>query len=44
MAVSMNLWVVENGSLVEINKSRINLESQLEDWIFADPSILNLDV
>jgi hypothetical protein len=43
MAISMNLWVVENGSLVEINKSRVNLESQLEDWIFADPSILNLD-
>lgn len=44
MAISMNLWVVENGSLLEINKSRVNLESQLEDWIFADPLILNLDV
>lgn len=40
----MNLWAVENGSLKEINKSRIDLENQLEDWIFNDPSILNLDI
>ncbi len=44
MSISMNLWAIENGGLKEIDKSRINLERQLEDWIFADPSILDLDV
>jgi len=44
MAISMNLWAVENGSLIEIKKIRVDLESQLEDWIFANPAILNLDV
>lgn len=40
----MNLWAVDNGSLKEINTSRIDLENQLEEWIYNDPSILNLDI
>ena len=44
MAISMNLWSVENGALKEIQKSRVNLESQLENWVCTDPMLLNLDV
>jgi len=44
MAISMNLWSVESGGLREIQKSRIDLESQLEEWVCADPMLLNLDV
>lgn len=44
MTISMNLWSVENGSLKEIQQSRVDLESHLEDWVCADPMLLNLDV
>jgi hypothetical protein len=44
MSFSMNLWEVNKGSLKTIERSQINLESQLEDWISKDPAILNLDV
>jgi hypothetical protein len=44
MTISMNLWSVESGSLKEIQKSRVDLESQLEDWVCADPMLINLDV
>jgi hypothetical protein len=44
MTISMNLWSVENGSLKEVQKSRVDLESHLEDLACADPMLLNLDV
>ena len=44
MTISMNLWSVENGALHAIQRSRVDLESQLEDWVCADPMLLNLDV
>ena len=44
MAISMNLWSVDGGSLKEIQRSRVDLETQLEDWVCADPMLLNLDV
>jgi hypothetical protein len=44
MSFSMNLWEVNKDSLIPIKRSQIDLESQLEDWISSDPSILNLDV
>ncbi|MCG8093085.1 MAG: hypothetical protein JAZ17_05555 [Candidatus Thiodiazotropha endolucinida] len=44
MAISMNLWSVEGGSPKKIQNSRVDLESYLEDWVCADPMLLNLDV
>ena len=44
MTISMHLWSVENGSLQEIAKSRVDLESQLENWVYENPMLLNLDV
>ncbi len=44
MAISMNLWSIdEKKSLNLIPKSKIELESQLEDWIIDDPTTLDLD-
>jgi Holliday junction resolvase-like predicted endonuclease len=44
MAFSMKLWKVGGEKLAEVNKSVLNKEERLEDWIVADPAILGMDV
>ena len=45
MSISMNLWSIdENGALKIISKSKLNLESLLEEWITNDPTLLDLDL
>ena len=44
MALSMNLWQIENNGLEPMNKISLNLEKRLKKWIYDDISILGLDL
>lgn len=44
MPVRMALWKIEAEAPVELPRTRLNLESRLEDWIAKDPNILGLDL
>src|SRR5438132_2681332 len=40
----MLLWTVENGSLAELTKERLDNEDRLEQWIADDVALLGLNV
>jgi len=40
----MNLWKVSGNNIKEINKTKLNYEERLEDWIVNDSSILGIDL
>ncbi len=40
----MHLWQVNGNNLTEINKTKLDQEARLEDWIAKDPSILGLEL
>jgi hypothetical protein len=44
VSFNMLLWAVENGSLAELTKDRLDNEDRLEQWIAEDVSLLDLDV
>jgi hypothetical protein len=44
MPFQMNLWLVKNQSLHEINKSKLETESRLEDWLANDISLIGLEL
>lgn len=44
MAFNITLWTVDGKSLSEIQKSTLDKEQRLEDWIAEDPSILGLNL
>ena len=44
MSFSMNLWKVSGNNIKEINKTKLNYEERLEDWIVNDSSILGIDL
>jgi len=44
MAFNMNVWKVEDNTLKELPKSRLDSEDRLENWIAADSSITGLDL
>ena len=44
MSFSMNLWKVLEKNISEINKTNLNYEERLEDWIANDSSILGGDL
>ena len=41
----MNLWSIgKDRTLKSVSKSKLNFENDLENWIFDDPTILDLDL
>jgi len=40
----MNLWKVKDGTLVEMNKAKLEAEDRLEDWLAKDISLLGLEL
>ena len=44
MALSMNLWQIEDEKLEPMSKISLDLEKRLKKWIFDDISILGLDL
>ena len=44
MALSMNLWQIENDKLEPMNKISLNLEKRLKKWIYDEISILGMDL
>ena len=44
MSFNMLLWTVENGSLAELTKARLDNEDRLEQWIADDVSLLGMNV
>lgn len=44
MSFNMNLWKINNETLEELPKTRLNSEERLENWITKDSSITGLDI
>ena len=44
MAFQMNLWKIDDNKLAEINKSKLENENRLEDWLVNDPSLLGIEL
>lgn len=44
MPLSMDLWTVSDGELVEVHKAKLDYEDRLEDWIEQDPSALGTEL
>jgi hypothetical protein len=44
MSFNMSLWKINNEDLVEIDRTRMDREERLENWIAQDISILDLDL
>jgi len=44
MSFNITLWKVDGNKLGEIQKSKLDSENRLEDWIYQDSSILGMDV
>jgi len=45
MAEEIRIWQVENGErLTEINRSKLDYEKRIEDWLNEDISILSADL
>ncbi len=44
MPFQMNLWQVNGSNLSKIQRSRLDTEERLENWIAADPTIAGLDL
>ena len=44
MAFEMTLWHIDGDKLNKIEKSHIDKESRLEEWIDKDPAVLGLDL
>jgi hypothetical protein len=44
MALSMDLWRINNNQLEPTNKIALNLEKRLKKWIYEDISLLGLDL
>jgi len=44
MALSMDLWKIDNVQLVPMNKIALDLEKRLKKWIYDDISLLGLDL
>jgi hypothetical protein len=44
MPFQMALWEVKGNSIQPINRSQLNLEDRLEQWILQDPSLLGLRI
>lgn len=44
MSFTMNFWKVKGNNLKEIQKSKLDSEKRLEDWIEKDTTILGLDL
>jgi len=44
MAIAMHLWQITEAGITPIPKSDLNLEKRLEQWILADPTVLDLDM
>jgi hypothetical protein len=44
MALSMDLWQINNNQLEPMNKIALNLEKRLKKWVFDDISVLGLDL
>jgi hypothetical protein len=44
MSFNMLLWAVENGSLTELAKQRLDNEIRLEQWIADDASLVGLNL
>lgn len=44
MPLRMDLWRVDGSQLVEVPAGNLDLEERLEDWIYADPALLGMDL
>jgi len=44
MAFQMNLWKVNGNTLVGIDKTRLDSEDRLEDWLVNDASMLGIEL
>jgi hypothetical protein len=44
VAFQVDLWKVENDRLVEVNKTKLEAENRLEDWLAKDVSLLGLEL
>ena len=44
MPFQMSLWRVQQDSLVEVNKAKLEAEQRLEDWLANDISLLGLEL
>lgn len=44
MPFQINLWRVQKGSLIEVNKSQLNTENRLEEWLSRDITLLGLEL
>src|SRR5262245_44450506 len=44
MPFQMNLWQVKNNSLNEVNKTKLEAENRLEEWLAKDISLLGLEL
>ncbi len=40
----MQLWSINDKSIIKLQKKNLDLEKKLEDWIGNDPSLLGLDI
>jgi len=44
MSLEMSLWHIDGNKLAKISKQKLDKESRLEKWIYADSSILGIDL
>jgi len=44
MSLNINFWKIEDENLTEIDKTKLDSEKRLENWIERDPSILGIDL
>jgi len=44
MSLTLNFWEIKNGELIPLNKTKLDTEQRLEDWIVKYPDILGIDL